>query len=167
MRRWLIPLLVIAIEVALYRRYAVLGAQFHFWLHGLSGAALAFVLLTLVGLARRRPPAGVWAAGLGGHVYSAFPDVLFLLGGVVHTYWMDVFAFHVALHFVPAPLLTMFVVFALSLCAWAAVSLGWRRVAEGLTVAAVAVTAVALLARQPVPATLQQVREHAATHLRQ
>jgi len=41
-------------EAWMYDRYAALGAQFHFWLHGLFGAALGLAALTLFRLASRR-----------------------------------------------------------------------------------------------------------------
>lgn len=159
MRRLLTVALVLAAEGYLYYRYALLGAQFHFWLHALFGAALGFALLALLGVARRRPVGDVWAAGLGGHLYSAFPDILFLAGGVLHYLWMDAFALHISLHFIPFPLALMLLVFTLSLCGWTAAVLGRRGLALGLVAATVVVTSGALWARTPLPTTLEQVRE--------
>jgi len=157
--RWVLTAaLVIAVEAYLFRRYSQLGAVFHFWLHGLFGAALGFFALTVVTLVRRRRVGDVWTAGFLGHVYSAAPDVAFLTVGVLHYLWMDVFAFHVSLHFVPAPLVTMFSVFAFSVTAWAAATLGRRRIAAGLLALAVAVTSVALAVRRPIPDTLTELR---------
>jgi hypothetical protein len=66
-------------------------------------------VLRLVAVRRRdRDPASgavtPWEAGWLGHVYSAVPDVLCLGFGVLHVLWMDVFAFHITVHFIPAPL---------------------------------------------------------------
>ncbi|MBA3621238.1 MAG: hypothetical protein M3493_11375 [Actinomycetota bacterium] len=149
---------VAAVEGYLYWRYRALGAQFHFWLHGLLGAALAAFVLTVVGLVRRRPARPVWRAGLAGHAYSAGPDLVFLTLGVVHELWMDVFAFHITLHLIPAPLATMFAVFALSLVGWAATTLGRWRAAALLAGTAVAVTVAAFALRTPLPRTLEDVR---------
>lgn len=73
---------------------------------------------------------------------------------------MDVFALHVTIHFIPTPLLTAFVTFALALVAWATAGIGRRGLAFGaltLTVT-VTVTAVALALRTPPPATLDELR---------
>ena len=150
---------VVVVEAYLFSRYRALGAEFHFWLHGLFGAALGVGALTVVGLIRRKQPKPVWTAGLAGHLYSAFPDVLFLAVGVLHYLWMDVFAFHIALHFIPAPLITMFVVFALTLAAWALATAAKRRASVVALTTAVTVTAVALILRAPLPDTLEDVRE--------
>jgi hypothetical protein len=86
----------------------VLGVAVLIW-NGFLGAGLGVATLTLVaGVGRRRPAAeAVWAAGLVGHPVSAFPDVLFMLGGVLHAPWMDVFVAHIGIHFVPAPLIVL------------------------------------------------------------
>ena len=73
---------VVAVEGYLYWRYRALGAEFHFWLHGLFGAAIGVAATTGWALLRRRRPAAVWGPGLAGHVYSAFPDALFLSAGI-------------------------------------------------------------------------------------
>lgn len=147
------------VEVYLFQRYRWLGSEFHFWLHGLFGAALGVGLLTLVeltrGPSRRR---SVLAAGFVGHLYSAMPDVLFLGAGILHYMWMDAFAFHIALHFIPAPLATMLGVFTLALAGWGCAVLGRRRLATVALVAAALVTGGALLVRAPLPATLTEVR---------
>lgn len=45
-------------------------------------------------------------SGFVGHLYSAVPDLLFTLGGVLHARWMDVFDLHITAHFLwPSPAL--------------------------------------------------------------
>lgn len=116
---------VVLVEGYLYYSYAQLDAQFHFWLHALLGAALGLAALTGLRLLLAHPRTGTsstgtapWAAGLTGHLYSALPDVLFLGFGVLHMLWMDAFAFHITIHFIPAPLLTVLAVFLLTLTAY-------------------------------------------------
>ncbi len=159
MRRMLSVAVVLAVEGYLYYRYALLGAHFHFWLHALFGAALGCSLLAVFAVVRRRPLGNVWGVGLTGHLYSAFPDLLFIGGGVLHYLWMDAFALHISLHFIPAPLVTMLAVFALSLGGWAAATLGRRRVAVGLVGCAVVATTAALSVRTPLPTSLEEFRE--------
>ncbi|MGH9149279.1 MAG: hypothetical protein ACRD0F_02960, partial [Acidimicrobiales bacterium] len=128
--RSFLPLVVVAAEVLVYLRYQAFGAEFHFWLHGMVGGTLGLGALATLRLLRpgRRPPS-MWAAAGAGHAYAAFPDVLFLGAGLLHVWWMDVFALHVRIHFVPAPLATMFVGFSLALTAAVAVELQARRTA--------------------------------------
>lgn len=147
---------VIAIEFWLYLRYADLGAQFHFWLHGLFGGAIGLSLLGAWRIVRptRLSP---WGPGFLGHIYAAFPDVLFLSAGLVHMFWMDAFAFHISLHFIPAPLWWMLGVFVLALVGERLAV--HRRRAAGVGVLALGVGAVALglALRAPLPDTLQEV----------
>ncbi len=156
--------LVLLVEGWLYYRYAQLDAQFHFWLHALLGGALGLAALTALRLAlparlARRPPGGTapWAAGLAGHAYSALPDLLFLGFGVLHMLWMDVFAFHIRIHFIPAPLVTMLVVFLLTLLGYG-LAMSRRRVLAVVTlVLAGAVLVAALAMADPIPAHVQDL----------
>ncbi len=158
-RALIVPVLVVAMELWLFRAYARLDALLHYWLHALLGAVLAVGLLTVVALVRRRAPRGAWAAGGMGHLYSATPDVLFLVAGILHVGWMDVFALHIRVHFIPLPLGTLFGLFALVLGGWTAAALG-RRGVSAVSLAAAGVVVVAAFAlAQPPPASLQQLRE--------
>ena len=154
--------LVVAFEVWLYTRYAALGAQFHFWLHTLFGAALGLVALSVLRLARRRTDGTTapWEAGWLGQLYSVFPDILFLAFGVLHMLWMDVFALHISLHFVPRPLLTMWVLFTLSLLAYGLSRSGRRRLCASVLVAFVVAGALSLALARDLPVTLGEVRDH-------
>jgi hypothetical protein len=156
--------LVVLVEVWLYYQYAQLDAEFHFWLHALLGAALGLAALTGLRLllARRRPRpssdgAAPWASGLAGQLYSALPDVLFLGFGVLHMLWMDVFAFHITVHFIPAPLLTMLALFLLTLVGYGLAMSRRRLPAAGTLTAAGAVLAAALALAGPIPDDIQDL----------
>ena len=159
-RRAVWPLAVLAVEAVLFSRYRSYGALWHFWLHALLGGALGFTVLTVVALARRQPVGGTapWRAAAGGHLYSAMPDVLFVAAGVLHAWWMDVFALHMTAHFLPSPLLSLFAVFALALFGWAAVTTGRRGVAMGCIGCSVVLGAGLVALRTPPPSTLDEVR---------
>ncbi len=79
---------MLAGELYLYLRYASLDGQFHFWLHGLLGWALGLVVLTALRLRagdNARPVrVTAWEAVGLAHLYSAFPDILFLSGELLH-----------------------------------------------------------------------------------
>jgi hypothetical protein len=161
-RAWISAVLVLAIEVLLYAQYARYGAQFHFWLHGLFGGALGVAALTLVRLVRghRQGWVGPWGAGFLGHFYSALPDVLFVGFGVLHVLWMDVFAFHITLHFIPAPLITMLTVFVLTLAAYGLVMARCRWAAAAVLAIAAAAVVIALALAAPIPHSVEEIREH-------
>jgi hypothetical protein len=156
---------VLAAELYLYLRYASLDGEFHYWLHGLIGWALGLLALTAVRL--RRPTPGrsrgfsvtPWEAAGVGHLYSAVPDILFLSAGVLHARWMDAFALHITVHFVPAPVLTGLAVFLLSVGAYGLVMTRRRRSAAGGLLAGVATFTLALGFAAPIPTSIQDLRE--------
>ncbi|MCW2608419.1 MAG: hypothetical protein JWO60_3112 [Frankiales bacterium] len=143
-----------------YVRYAQSGAEFHFWLHALLGGALGLGVLTAARLVRPREvrPWRTHEAGMLGHLWSAVPDVLFLVSGALHVAWMDVFALHITAHFLwPGPLLAALVLWACGVGAWTAERLALPRVAVGVLLGAVAFLGLAVALRAPLPTTLQQV----------
>jgi hypothetical protein len=155
---------VVLVEAYLYYRYAQLDAEFHFWLHALLGAALGLAALTGLRLAsggrRRRPSrdgAAPWASSLVGHLYSAVPDVLFMVFGVLHVLWMDVFAFHITIHFIPAPLLMMLAVFLATLAAYGLAMSHRRAPAVAALAAAAAVLVAGLALARPIPDDIQDL----------
>lgn len=158
--RRLVVTTVVLVEVYFFVRYAQGGALFHFWLHALLGGALGVGLLVLARLLR--PARGrrlrTPEAGLTGHLYSAVPDVLFLVTGALHVAWMDVFVLHITAHFLwPTPLLAGLALWAVVVVAWVAERLGSRRAAAGALLGATAFLAVAVVLRAPLPSTLQEV----------
>lgn len=97
-----------------------------------------------------------------GHLYSALPDVAFLTGGVLHDCWMDVFAFHITAHFIPAPL-TALALFLLALAGYALAASGRPRPAVaglGALGAAALLATVALWAAAPIPDDIQDLRSN-------
>lgn len=159
---------VAALELVLWQRYAALDVTLHYWLHLLHGTAAGIALWVAVAAARWRPadPAarrlGLLTAAVAGHLFTAIPDVLFLVGGLLHRRWMDVFAVHIRIHMVPGALWVALGLLGLSLTAWLGLSAGHRR-AACVGVAAVAVaTTVAVAVAPPIPSTLAEVEALAA-----
>lgn len=151
---------IVVVEVLLYLQYASLGTQFHFWLHLLLGGWLGVGALAAREALRGRGAVRPVEAGFLGHAWSAVPDVLFLVAGVVHVLWMDVFALHITAHFLwPDALVVGSVLWVLSVGALVAVRTGRRRAGTGLLVASALVLVPALALRTPLPASLEQVRE--------
>jgi hypothetical protein len=167
---WLVTAAVVAAEAVFYVQYAGFDGQFHFWLHGLLGAALGLTALTAARLtAPRRDTAGrmigcrsvPWVAGFLGHLYSAFPDVLFLTAGVPHQRWMNAFAFHITAHFLPAPILTALAVFLLALVGYGLAMVGRRRTTTAGIAALGAAALVAtwtLATAEPIPDDIEDLR---------
>jgi hypothetical protein len=153
---------LVGVEVWFWYRYHASGADFHYWLHALLGAALGLGLLTAARLARPRDPeVRQWRAheaSLVGHLWSAVPDVLFLTTGALHVAWMDLFAVHITAHFLwPGALLAAVVLWALAVAAWTAMRLGARRASATALLAAVAFLGVAVALRSPTPMSLEQL----------
>ncbi len=152
--------LVAAVEGYFFARYAENGALFHFWLHLLLGGWVGLALLTLHRLTTRRASrVRPWNAGFFGHMYSAVPDVLFLMVGLLHASWMDVFALHITAHFLwPNALVAGLVLWSLAVLAHAAAVWGASRVAVGALAASVAFLVAGVGLRAPLPGTLGELR---------
>lgn len=160
-RHVLTACLIIFAEVIFYRQYASLDAEFHFWIHGLFGAAIGLTAVTLWSLVKRKPAAiSGWEAGALGHIYSAVPDILFVAFGVLHMYWMDIFALHISIHFLPAPVATMLIIFLLALIAFGLSADGYRKASSGCLVVALIILSTALFFKSPVPTNLREIQSH-------
>jgi hypothetical protein len=163
MRRWsavAAPGMLVLAEVYLAIEYLRLHASWHYWLHGLIGVGLGVAVMVIASALRRSRPstAVVCGAAALGHVFAAFPDVLFLQAGVLHASWMDVFAAHIGVHFLPAPLAVSFAIFAGGLLGVPLLHGGRRTAAVAIAVATIA----SLIALLPVaggpPETLEELR---------
>lgn len=166
MRRHVAALAALATEAFLYQRYAAFGAEFHYWLHGLFGVTLGLLVVSAGHLCGKRLPiSGVWLAGVAAHLVSATPDALYLNVGVLHMRWMDVFAFHISVHFIDGPLVVALILFVTALLAWGAAVLQHPRVALSAGALAVVVMASALATRSPIPSNLIEVQEQSGGRL--
>jgi hypothetical protein len=160
-RQRLAAVLVAAVELYFFSRYAENGALFHFWLHLLLGAWVGLGLLTVHRLLTRRGSrVRPWNAGFFGHMHSALPDVLFLAVGLLHATWMDVFALHITAHFLwPNALVAGLVLWSLAVLAHGAAVWGARRLATVALAAGVAFLGAGVSLRAPLPSTLGELRE--------
>lgn len=151
-------------ETFLLLRYAAFGAQFHYFLHGFVGVAVGLAVLALARAASPRvaasPRATVLGAAVAGRVMAAAPDILFLAADLPHERWMDVFLAHIAVHFMPAPVATAFGLFVIGVAAAGAAVLGRHRAAVVAAVAVLVLLGAGLVVRDPLPATLDDIRAH-------
>ncbi len=76
---------------------------------------------------------------------------------MLHVLWMDVFAFHITLHFIPAPLLTMLALFLLALLAYGLTASRHPLTGAALGIGA-AVLTVALATAEPLPDSIHDLR---------
>lgn len=163
-RQQLAAVAVLGVEVYFFYRYAENGALFHFWLHLLLGGWVGLGLLTVHRLLTRRGShVRPWNAGFFGHMYSAVPDVLFLMIGLLHYAWMDVFALHITAHFLwPNALVAGLVLWTCAVLAHGAAVWGARRLATGALLAGALFLATGIAFRAPLPSTLGELRAEQA-----
>jgi hypothetical protein len=121
-------------------------------------------LALLAGLRLRSRPSArrIWmtaweAVGLG-HLYAAVPDILFLSGELLHVRWMDAFALHITVHFIPAPVVTVLVLFLIAALGYGLAISRRRRAAAGSIVVAGAAFAVAVGLAAPLPSSIDELR---------
>lgn len=107
--------LFVLAELGIFYSYRHHDARFHWFAHFFAGASVVLIVMSVVAWRRRAavPYPLLWI--LFGHLFAMFPDVLFLLFSVVHQQWMDVFVWHISIHFVPGRNITNYVIFMASL----------------------------------------------------
>lgn len=76
---------------------------------------------------------------------------------MLHLLWMDVFAFHITLHFIPAPLVTMLMLFALTLAGYGLAASRRRWPTLGTLALGTGVLAVSLGVAAPIPGSLAEL----------
>lgn len=92
--------LPLAIEGLFLQRYAAESASWHWYVHLCVGATLALALMTWWTLRHRQPVRLPLLWILSAHLYAAVPDLL-IPENIPHRHWQDIFAGHVASHFLP------------------------------------------------------------------
>ncbi len=102
--------LVVAVEIVLYRRFQQGDGTFHYFTHLFAGGSLALVLMAVVAHRWRRPVRFPLLAVLAGHLFAMAPDILYL-ESIAHTRWMDVFVAHNTSHFLPGRNISWYVLF--------------------------------------------------------
>jgi len=106
-----VPLLL---EALFLQRYAAEAASWHWYIHLAAGATLALPLMVLWSRRHHRPVPYPLVWVLLAHLFAAIPDLL-IPENVPHQSWQDVFAGHVASHYLPGGGATWLVVVALAL----------------------------------------------------
>lgn len=87
-------------EVVLFRAYGAFDSAFHWGAHFLVAICLSAVVLSGYLLLAGIPAPGQLLTVLGFHLYAMSPDLLFRWG-IPHAPWMNVFAGHIAVHYLP------------------------------------------------------------------
>ena len=105
----------IVVEAFLYLLYQHNDFRFHWFIHFFVGGSVALVLMATIAYRSQRPVPLPLLWLLIGHIFAAFPDILFNFGGISHSGWMDIFALHISSHFVPGRIFTWYAVFMASL----------------------------------------------------
>ena len=87
-------------EIVLFRAYGAFDSAFHWGAHFLVAVVLSALVLASYLLVAGRPAPGQLLTVAGLHLYAMFPDLLFRWG-IPHAGWMNVFAGHIAVHYLP------------------------------------------------------------------
>jgi hypothetical protein len=95
-------------ELGLYFSYRHHDARFHWFLHFFVGGSAALLVMSAVAWRRGKAVSFPLVWLLAGHVFAMAPDFLFLLFGIVHDRWMDVFLWHIGAHFIPGRNITWY-----------------------------------------------------------
>ena len=108
------PLLV---EALFLQRYAAEAASWHWYIHLSAGATLALPLMVIWTRRHRRPVPYPLVWVLAAHLFAAIPDLL-IPENVPHQSWQNVFAGHVASHYLPGGSATWLVTASLALAGY-------------------------------------------------
>lgn len=149
---------LVILEGYVFVRYREFGAEFHYLLHGFTGAAVGLVLLVGARLTGHGQGVAPWVAVAIGRLVAALPDILYLTVEVPHQRWMDLFVAHIAVHLVPSAVAWSLALFVLGVVAMTAVLLGRRRVAAAGVVLTAVLAVGGLAVREPIPRTLEELR---------
>ena len=103
-------IVVVVVEILLYRRYQEGDGTFHYFTHLFAGGSFALVLMTLAARHQRRPVGLPLLAVLAGHLFAMAPDLLYI-DSVAHARWMDLFVAHNISHFLPGRNVSWYLVF--------------------------------------------------------
>ena len=105
-------------EIGLYLSYRHHDARFHWILHFFVGGSAALLVMSVVAWRQGKAVSFPLVWLLVGHVFAMLPDFLFLLFGIIHDRWMDVFLWHIGAHFIPGRNLTWYLIFLAALAVY-------------------------------------------------
>lgn len=111
-------------EIVLFRAYGAFDSAFHWGAHFLVAVALSAVVLCTYLLVAGRPAPGQLLTVLALHLYAMFPDLLFRWG-MPHATWMNVFAGHIAVHYLPGGDRSWLAVAVLAVAGYVLLLAGW------------------------------------------
>lgn len=122
---WQLVVLV-AVELVIFRRYDAEQTRFHWSTHWLDAVAFTALLLARLLITGRPGPRYLIQMLVGFHVYAIVPDLMFSEGSA-HTMWMNVFLGHIAEHYLPGGVTARLAIAVLSTAAYVAALTLWLR----------------------------------------
>lgn len=123
---WQLVVLV-AVEVVLFRRYDAEQARFHWSTHFLDALTFtSFLLLARLLITGRPGPRFLLLTLVGFHLYAIVPDLMFSEGSA-HSLWQNVFLGHLAEHYLPGGVTAWLTIALLMTAAYAGALSLWLR----------------------------------------
>lgn len=93
--------ILVVLEVLLFRTHSVHDARFHWATHFLVAVIAAAIVMAIYLQVRKAPgPRLLLMLVAGLHLFAMAPDILFRVG-IPHAWWMDLFLGHVSAHYMP------------------------------------------------------------------